>query len=243
MRLLKYILLVVLGFALPAFADTNVNTKTLQESLDSIDNWLGALAASAGATNAQVYLPGTNIVGATYDETNSQWAVNLSGVLPGTNIQSFTYSSNQWFPPEGFLDQGVSTNYFVAYSDTPQVVTNSVDTLVTFSLEYDPNNWFSNHTFTVPYDGLYLLAGEVKFTLQSSPIANRSMLYLYTNGSVAGTFLDREGDNIVSEEMNHFSAVRRFSSNTTVQLYRVLDGTILTTNDYRSFSATLLSKD
>jgi hypothetical protein len=245
MRLLKHILLVVLGFALPAFADTNVNTRTLQESLDSIDNWLGALAVSAGATNTGVYLPGTNIVGATYDETNLQWTVSsqTANLLPGTNIQDFTYSNNQWVPPDGYLDQGVSTNYFFAYSDTLQVVTNGVDTLITFSSEYDPNNWFSTNTFTVPYDGLYLLSGEVRFSLQLTPIANRSMLYLYTNSAVAGTFLDREGDNLVSEELNHFSVVRRFSSNTTVQLYRVLDGTITTTNEYRSFSATLLSKD
>lgn len=92
MRFFKHILLVVLGSALLAFADTNVNTRTLQESLDSIDNWLGALAASAGGTN-NAFLPGTNIVGATYDETNEQWTVDSqtdsffsSGTLFGSAI-------------------------------------------------------------------------------------------------------------------------------------------------------------
>jgi hypothetical protein len=247
MRFFKHILALSL-FASVSLADTNVNTKTLQETLDNIDNWLGALSSAAGDTNVSFYLPGTNIVGATYEETNETWTVtptDLSSVLPGTNIVGFTYNSNQWFYPDSFL--GISSNYFFVYSqgaENYQVVTAGVNTLVTFvSEEYDPNNWFETNTFTVPYTGLYLLSSRVKFGLTATPTANRSMLYLYVNGSLENTFLDREGDNLVSDELNHFSITRRFTNNTTIQLYRILDGSIQTTNEYREFSAVLLSKD
>jgi hypothetical protein len=97
MRFFKHILL-ALAFAFPAIADTNVNTKTLQESLDSIDNWLGALAAGSGGG-----LPGTNIVGAYYDNTSEQW----KGLMPGTNIVGATFSENNWTIDFGYLNSEI----------------------------------------------------------------------------------------------------------------------------------------
>lgn len=221
--------------------NTYVNPSTWQYLLETPTTPTGGVVSG-------FYLPGTNIVGATYSDTNKTWTItptDLSGVLPGTNIAGFTYSSNQWFYPDSFL--GISSNYFFVYSigsANYQVVTAGVNTLVTFvSEEYDPNNWFETNTFTVPYTGLYLLNCRVRVGLTATPTAARSMLYFYVNGSLENTFLDREGDNLVSDELNHFSVVRRFTNNTPIQLYRVLDGAILTTNEYREFSAVLLSKD
>jgi hypothetical protein len=157
MRFFKHILL-ALALAFPVIADTNVNTKTLQESLDSIDNWLGALAASAGATNVQTFLPGTNIVGASYNSGTEQWAIDWTATYPGSLLHAFPLldvnSSDDASLTSTALVQGAVFRAYVPPGDYLSV-TNFTNSVV---VSDSANGWDStNQTYTVPTDGYYLV--------------------------------------------------------------------------------------
>lgn len=219
---------------------------TAQDAFDWLDAWINTNAQPVlDAYYDTSFLPGTNIVGAVY--SNGQWTVDsqTSGLMPGTNIVGATFAGLDWtinFPEQ--VSPGVGTNYFMALSTDSVTLDTEAQTLVTFTEVYDPNGWYASNTFTAPVDGLYLIHARVVFTLDDTPITKRSQLYLYKNGSAHGDIRDRVGDNIVTREINHFTAFERAEAGDTFQVYRSFDGTPgATTNSTRSFMAVLLSED
>lgn len=90
--------------------NTFVNTNTWQQILQTP-------SVSTGVVAGGFYLPGTNIVGATYDSSNQQWTVDTSELLPGTNIVGATYNSTN-------LEWTV---------DTPQALTDVISSLSNLS--------------------------------------------------------------------------------------------------------------
>jgi hypothetical protein len=193
MRFFKHILL-ALALASPAFANTNINTRNLQESLDSIDNWLGALAASAGATNVQVFLPGTNIVGASYNSGTEQWAIDWTQILTQYPLLDVNYTDDASLTSTALV-QGAVFRAYVPPGDYLSVTNFTNSVLVSDSA----NGWNStNQTYTVPTDGYYLIgvAYEPNLSTGGGPGTNDNWTIESAVGaSIAVSFADGTTNN------------------------------------------------
>lgn len=212
MRFFKYILTLSL-FAATSFADTNVNTKTLQETLDNIDNWLGALSSAAGDTNVSFYLPGTNIVGATYDETNETWTVDsqVSGYLPGTNILGYTYSvsNNVWVYDQTVALEPVLLSLTTARSSGSAGVFYPI---TSWSSVSGPTNVFilTNGLLKTAYSGNYAVGLEMSSAAHPGAIHNVNAYY-FTSGSTNRRYITRARSNNVGGDSFLYSDHKSFS--------------------------------
>ena len=233
---------------------------TAQSAFDWLDAWFASMGASNGflrgtnilgaafsngqwTVDSQTagLLPGTNISGAAYDPSNLTW----NGLMPGTNISGAAYNPSNltWeLPPSG----DIRSNYFMVFASNAVAVASNIHTLVTFEgTTADANGLFvsGDHSFRPKIAGTYLLHAAVVFTLGSTPVANRAILYLYKNGEVFA-MVDRVGDSIATQDQVSFTELVRATTNDYFQVYRAWDGAPnATTNQARRFQGMLLSVD
>lgn len=179
--------------------NTYVNPATWQYLLETPTTPTGGIVSG-------FYLPGTNIVGATYNESNQVW----QGLMPGTNIVGYNLVTDQWVPNElqtlsvatftrsNLLTSGVSGTHYPAFNANltqgPAFLTNAFNhSTATFTAPRDGNYHLYNRVVGVTtniYDGMTAVidgfsAGTYSVSYASVPIPHfigGGFVYSLTNG-------------------------------------------------------------
>ena len=206
-----------------------------------------AAGIAALESNLLLRLPGTNVLGASYNPTTLVWSISsqTAGVLPGTNIENATYSTSSlaWRVAE---TQHVSAVYNAQSENLSQVVTNGATPLVkipfTNVTAQSVTNWsLDKTTFTIPAAGYWLVSVQCNFGLTSAIQTNaRSQLYVNIDGS-NGFAVDRVAGDLVTSDVHTFSMSQWFNAGSEIYFYRTFDGGVLTTSTYSRASFVYLA--
>ena len=206
--------ILLMAFTIKASAET-----TLQESLDSIDQWLGVLATNSmsgsgfSTSNSYTYADGT--VQSLYDLT-----VRNGLTLPNGSITSNFYADGSIYtnhlsngvldllhPAVGFLD---TNSWFIAYTtDITDTGTAGIYRELGTSPDYlsprTASGAFSGARFTAQESGVYWFSATAVATVQgASP--NNTRIILSKNGSAADQNDPREALPVLHNEPSDLSS-------------------------------------